>query len=258
MTESHSYEFKRIKAKEINVNRLYQRPEKTPLIRKIITEFDYHLVNPVKVVYRDGEYYAWDGQQTTVALRTKFGGDYLVPCMIYYDVPSWVDEAVLFENANRKGFRKPVSEAERWASRITRGESAATMINAIVQRNDLRIAKDGRTSGKGIICAISALDDVYSKYGETVFAETIGNLKMAFDGDDKSLQAPMIRGMAQFVSKYIGEYDRKKLIARLRRYAASEIIRAAKSRIEAGTSKYAQEILAVYNKPAHDKLPNKF
>lgn len=257
MTEEHKYEFKKIKAKEINVNRLYQRPEKTPLIRKIITEFDYHLVNPVKVVCRDGEYYAWDGQQTSVALRTKFGDNYLVPCMIYYDVPSWVDEAILFENANRKGFRKAVSDAERWTSRINRGEEAATNIQHIVERNGFRIASDGRSGGNKIICAISALDDVYAKYGELVFAEAISNLAMAWDGDAVSVQAPMLRGMAMFVNKYKGEYDRKKLIARLRKYPAAVVMASAKTRIDAKTAKYAEEILAVYNKNAHEKLQNK-
>lgn len=257
MTEEHKYEFKKIKAKEINVNRLYQRPEKTPLIRKIITEFDYHLVNPVKVVCHEGEYYAWDGQQTTVALRTKFGDNYLVPCMIYYDVPSWVDEAKLFEKANEKRFRKAVSDAERWTSRINRGDEVATNIQKIVERNGLRIAGDGKTGGNKIICAIAALDDIYAKHGEIVFAETISNLAMAWDGDTVSMQAPMLRGMALFVSKYKGEYDRKKLVTRLRKYPAATVMASAKMRIDAKTAKYAEEILAVYNKGAHEKLPNK-
>ena len=258
MAEEHKYEFKKIKAKEINVNRLYQRTEKTPLIRKIITEFDYHLVNPVKVVCHDGEYYAWDGQQTTVALRTKFGGNYLVPCMVYYDVPSWVDEAKLFEKANEKDFRKPVSDAERWTSRINRGDEVAANIQRIVERNGIRIAGNGRTGGNKIICALSALDDIYAKYGEIVFAETVSNIAMAWDGDAASLQAPMLRGMAMFVHKYKGEYDRKKLIARLRKYTAAQIKSSVQMRIDARPTRYAEAILEIYNKTAHEKLTSKF
>lgn len=257
--EKHAYEMKLIKAKEIRVNRLYQREEKTPTIRKIIKNFDYHLVNPPKVVCRDGEYYAFDGQQTTVALRTLFGDNYLIPCFIYYDVPSWVDEAVLFENANSKGFRKAVSDTELFTSRLNRGEQIAIAIKQICERNNFKLALENRAGGNRIICAISALDAVYKKYGEEVFAETIGNLAMAWNGDERSVQSPMLRGMAQFVDKYKGEYDRAKLIKCLHQYyTAGELLRAAKVRIEGGTTKYAQEILAAYNAHTMKKLPYKF
>lgn len=257
--DKHPYEMKMIKAKEIRVNRLYQREEKTPVIRKIIKCFDYHLVNPPKLVCRDGEYYAWDGQQTTVALRTLFGDNYLIPCMIYYDVPSWVDEAILFESANGKDFRKPVSDTELFISRLNRSEPIALSIKQICERNNFKLALENRAGGNKIICAISALDAIYKKFGEDVFAETIGNLAMAWNGDERSVQSPMLRGMAQFVNKYKGEYDRAKLVKCLHQYyTAGEILRAAKARIEGGTTKYAQEILSAYNKHTMNKLPYKF
>ena len=52
-TVSHPYDMRLIPAKLLTVNKCYQRPEQKKEIRSIISEFDYHLVNAVKVVKRD-------------------------------------------------------------------------------------------------------------------------------------------------------------------------------------------------------------
>lgn len=217
MKENHPYEQKMIRAGEIHVNRIYQRNIRNALIRKIVSEFDYHLVNPVKVTYHNGEYYAWDGQHTATALKTKFGEDYLVPCMVYYDVPNWVNEAELFEKANHKQFRKAVSEGETWKSRLARGETSATNMKRIVESCGLRIDTGVHGSRDRAIRALAALDDLY-KYGEDVFEEIITNIAEAFDGSTESLQAPFLRGMGIFVQTYRGEYDRRALVQRLRKH----------------------------------------
>jgi hypothetical protein len=64
----HPYSFELIPARLFTVNRNYQRDAQNKEINDIIANFDYHLVNPVKAVKRDGLYYIWDGQQTATAL----------------------------------------------------------------------------------------------------------------------------------------------------------------------------------------------
>lgn len=258
MKESHPYEQKMIPAAHIHVNHIYQRGIRNALIRKIVSEFDYHLVNPVKVTYHNGEYYAWDGQHTATALRTKFGDDYLVPCMIYYDVPTWVNEAELFEKANHKQFRKAVSEVETWKSRLARGEETAATMKKIVERYGLRLDFGGGGGSRDrCVRALAALDEIF-KYGEPIFEETIRNVAEAFDGSSESLQSPFLRGMGIFVKTYTGEYDRKALINRLRKHTAAEILRAGKARVESGNKKYADEIRDIYNKKTRNPLPRRW
>jgi len=258
--ERHPYEFKLIKAKDITVNRLYQREEKKQHIQKIINHFDYHLVNPVKVIFRDDHYFAFDGQQTTTALRMKFGDDYFVPCLVYYDVPTWVDEAVLFEGTNDKNTRKAVSIGEMWKSRLARGEETALDIKNIVERNNLAIVLNGKSNNNvmGRICALHALDAIYAKYGATIFDEVITVIARSWRGDLFSVSAPMLYGMGIFVKTYYGMYDRNRLIAKLSQIPASTVITAGKASSATGNAKYAREILNIYNNSAKkNKLVDK-
>lgn len=244
MTERHPYEFKLVKAGEICINPLYQRKAQTALINDIVNNFDYHQVNPVKVVFRDGQYWAFDGQQTTAGLYTKFGEEYLVPCMVYYDIPTWIDEAKLFEQINLKTARKAVNIAELWKSRQNRNDEKTMDINAILEENGLRSG----SHGKGAVRCLETLDKIWDKYGRDIFAETIQNLASAFDGDPDSLLAPMLMGMAIFVNQYrVDGYDRKKLVSSLHRVGARMILKDGMGRIESGRKKYADAIRAVYN-----------
>lgn len=257
----HPYEFKLVQAKRITVNRLYQRDEKKPQVWQIINHFDYHLVNPVKVVFRDGHYFAFDGQQTTTALRAKFGDDYLVPCLVYYDVPSWVDEAVLFEGTNGKNARKAVSIGDLWKSRLARGEEAATDIKAILERYGMELVLTGKTNNgvAGRVQALHAVDSIYRKYGSAVFDETMHILALVWHGEVYSISAPMVYGMGLFVKTYYGEYERNRLVSKLSKTYASTIITAGKASSAPGHTKYAREILNIYNSYASPKsrLPDK-
>lgn len=244
----HPYEFKLIKAREINVDPVYQRDEQKPMVKEIVRNFDYHKVNPVKVAFRsDRQYYAFDGQQTTIGLRSKFGGDYLVPCMVYYDVTTWVDEAELFEGTNAKKAKKAVGIKDLWKSRLARGEENAVKIQRIVERNGLIIKASTSGDTKGQIRALNAVDRIFTTYGEEVFEEAISVISSAWNGDPISLSAPILLGMAVFVNTYIGKYDKVRLIKKLHDVHPQVIITAGKANSSKSNTKYAREILIVYN-----------
>lgn len=247
-TTNHPYEFKLIKAKEINTDPLYQRDEKKVMVKEIIRNFDYHKVNPVKVVLRaDRQYYAFDGQQTTIGLRSKFGENYLVPCMVYYDVPTWADEAELFEGTNVKKAKCPVGIRDLWKSRLNRGEEQATKIQRIVERYGLIVKASNNGDTRGQIRALGALDKIFDNYGEEIFEEVISLISAAWNGDPVSLSAPILYGMAIFVKAYFGEYYRGRLIKKLNKVVPQVIVSAGKSSISSGNTKYAREIVAIYN-----------
>lgn len=248
-TPKHPYEFKLIPARDIAVNRLYQRDIHKDIINKIVKEFDYHKVDPVKVSFRDGVYYAFDGQHTAIGLYTKFGQDYLVPCMIYYDVCSWTDEGELFEGRNKRGFSKSVSPIELWKSRLARGEEKATRIMRIAEKYGLKIPTERNCKGDGWVRAVDALESIYTDLGDQMFNEVLLIISEAWHGAKESLVAPILRGMALFVKTYYGEYDRKALIKRLNTNTTPvQIVSAGKASVASGNAKYAREILAAYNK----------
>lgn len=247
-TVKHPYEFKLIKAREINVDPTYQRDEKTKMVKEIMHNFDYHLVNPVKVVLReDHQYYAFDGQQTTIGLRTKFGNNYLVPCLIYYDVLTWADEAALYEGTNVPNAKVPVNTKELWKSKLARGDETATKIQRISERYRLVVRSSTSGNVKGQFKALKTLDKLFNSLGEDLFEEMISIIAAAWNGDPDSLSSPMLNGIAIFIKTFDGEYDRGRLIQKLSKKSPLVIIQAGKASNASGNNKYAREILAIYN-----------
>ena len=258
--ESHPYEYKLIKAGFITVNHTYQREKRQPVVKQILQEFDYRLVNPVKVVCRDGQYYAWDGQQTTTALREMFGDNYLVPCMIYRDVPSANEEAKLFENINDRKARTPVSDKDLWKSKISRGDASIERILEICDRHGYDIFYTNKKHGK-TVRALRAVGNIYEFLGDEKFDEEFSVLRETWYGNENALKANMLYGLALFIDCYHGKYDRSRLVAKLKDKTPEGILAAATASAAVGNIKYAREILNVYNNharcPLKDELVSK-
>lgn len=224
----HKYEFKLIRAKEIYFNRLYQRELDNSLITQIFNNFDYHEVNPVKVSYREGSYYAFDGQHTVTALQRKFGDNYLVPCMVYYDIDVWTEEAILFEKINSKKERRPVKTYDLWKSKNNRGDEMVTTIRKIVERHGFIL---GNMEGNGRSCkiqALEALETVFKEYGENRLEEVLEIIQKAWHGNPKSVKSTMIRGMAYFIWTYENGYKRNWLIEELCKNDPDAVIEGAR------------------------------
>lgn len=245
---SHPYRFMLIPAREININRLYQRKLNDKTVKKILSKFDYHNVNCVKVVWKDDGWYAFDGQHTVTALAMLFGYNYQVPCLIYEDVPDWCAEAELFEGANDRETHKAVSLAESWKSRLFRGEPVATDIKNRCERYGLKVPNGNRCTGDGWVRSLGAVESIYKEMDKNQFDQMLYVLTSAWHGKRESLTAPILTGLSIFIKTYAGEYNRAALINRLGREDPNNIIRAGKASVAAGKTKYAREILNVYNK----------
>ena len=253
-TENHPYEFKLVKARFITVNTAYQRGRQK-VVKHILQTFDYRLVNPVKVVFRDGQYYAWDGQQTTTALRELFGDDYLVPCMIYRDVPSSNEEAILFENINDRKARTPVSDRDLWRSKISRNDNDVSNIMSICGINGYDTCITNKSHTGKTVRALRALGNCYRFLGGDLFNELFSIIHDSWYGNEYAIKANMLYGLSLFIECYKGRYDRERLVARLRANTPEGILAVANASAAVGMVKYAREILNVYNK--HLKYPLK-
>lgn len=255
---SHPYKFQLIPAGQINVNHLYQRELNNSVVKVIIRNFDYRLVNCVKVVWNHNEWYAFDGQHTMIALRTLFGPDYLVPCLVYEDTDSWFGEAELFERGNTRNSHKPITQIVEWKSRLFRGEKKATEIKNICERYGYKIPTSKGNRGSGYIYALYALEKCYDSMDKTLFDQMLYILSCAWKGNKEAVTSPMLNGMAMFVKTYKDEYNRSDLIKRLSKTDPVLILRAGKASVASGNAKYAKEILNVYNKgTSSGRLPDK-
>lgn len=246
----HPYKFDTLPVGRINVNHLYQRGEVPSTIRNIINNFDYHLVNPIKVVYRDGNYFAFDGQNTAIALTMLFGAKYEAPVMLYNDILTAEEEALLFERLNDKTFRKATSVADEIKARLFRHETLATEIRKIAQASGLDLAFDATKGKSGVIPSASyrTLEALYTSAGEAVFSETMSIIGGAWKYDRFAFRPQILKGLAKFVEVYKGKYDKKALIDRLNNSSAETILNVWKISNEHGYKCIAREILAVYNK----------
>lgn len=255
---SHPYKFMLIPAGQIKVNHLYQRPQDNPRIKRMAAKFDWHLVNPVKVVWRNNEWEALDGQHTSLMLRYKFGDDYLVPCLVYEDLADWFEQAKVFIKTNDRDLRKVLGLRDEWKALLFSNDEKAVQMKTVCERYGLKIPTARGEHGNGWVSAVSALEKVYDDMDKTMFDQFMLILTSAWHGEQKSLTAPIINGLARFMKTYYGEYNRANLIHRLSKTDPSLIVRAGKASAAQGHTKYAREILNVYNSNTRSgRLPDK-
>jgi len=255
---AHPYDMRLIPAKMLTVNKCYQRPEQHMEIKKIINEFDYHLVNPVKVVKRDSFYNVWDGQQTAVALYRKFGENYLVPCMIYYDVTTPMDEAVLLVKTNTgTGRGKKLTQGQVWNADRFAGDPETLAIDKIAGEFGFKIGS-GHNRGR-TINAVNAIKNSFSILTNDQFRAVLRIISKAWEDDANGINAGIIKGMTRFVKAYDGMFDEANLIRRLSKKSPVVILRNASLNYAKGDAKWAREILAIYNNgTTTNRLPDQF
>ena len=96
-----SYEYKRMPAAWLETDFSYQRKIDSARVDRIVNSFDPRLANEVKVSFRDGKFYVFDGAHTLSALKRIHGEDsFMVDCKVYYGL-SYEDA---LHEAQQKGF----------------------------------------------------------------------------------------------------------------------------------------------------------
>ena len=256
----HPYSFELVPARLLTVNRGYQRDAKSAEINGIVANFDYHLVNPVKTVKRDGYYYIWDGQQTATALHTKFGAEYLVPCLVYYDIDTSKEEAMLLVGGNTNGGRgKKLTPLEIWKALIWADDPTSLHIKQILDEVGISVTTGGARRAKYTTSSVGAIRYAYKVLTEKQFVQMLNIIKSAWGGDTDSLSATVIKAVTKFVKVYDGKYDERNLVRRLSKHAPIEIIRNGRASLSKGDTKWAREILAIYNNGTTvNRLPDIF
>lgn len=241
-----SFEYKQISSKCLVVDDGYQRLLDFSRVKRIVSNFNPNLINPIKVSYRDGKYFVFDGQHTLKSLMTKNGGDLMVDCKVYYGM-TYEDEARLFSEQNG----------------LCRGVESGQKLLALYEAKDIDVVDFKETvEGCGIACSFKRMGgatrnaigcyksvfDIYSKYGKSHLQEVLKTILEVWNGEGESLRKEVIIGMDVFIRTYKGEYNKASLVKRLSSVSPITLCRDANAFVTGGNKRYARIILQYYNK----------
>lgn len=242
--------FEQIPIKNLVSNQEYQRNLSLSHVRHTVENFDLYQINPVKVSRRDGINYVFNGQHTIEIIATVSGSrETPVWCMIYDDL-DYALEADIF--ANQQKYIKPLLPYEIFMANVEAGNDEQLIIKSLVESYGLFITS---TKVPGGICAVSSLEFIHQKFGFHVLDRTLRLCVGTWEGDNNSLSANMLRGVARLIIAFGDTIKDDVFKEKVGKYSSREIGRTAKER-KAGSLGYAEAILIAYNKKM--KVPLKW
>ena len=240
--------FEAIPINQLVSNQEYQRNKSERHIRLASENFSLHQLNPVKVSRRDGINYVVNGQHTMEIVATVSGSrETPVWCMVYDDLV-YKQEAEIF--ANQQKYVKSLTPFEIFIANIEAGNDKQLLIRELVESYGLQLAP---VSKPCCICAVSTLEYLYDRYGYELLSRTLRILIGAWEGNQQSLSASILKGLAKVLTVFGTEIKDDNLIDKLSMVSIKEIIRCARER-KGGTTGCAEAILMVYNKKMHNPL----
>ena len=218
MTQNHAKPYKEmmINSDKLEVPRsTYQRELVLEEVIDISNHFNECIANEPKVSFRDGRYFVFDGQHTVAARVHRNGGNPLpILCKVYFGLTE-EDEARLF--AAQTGFSTDLGAgAKIRALAFAKDPIACRFVEAT--RSAGALLDFSQRRGRCRLACVATAFREFQKVGDDKYKEAISILLEAWDGDPDSLRSETVSAMCRFVDLYEGEYDRKRLIRRCRKY----------------------------------------
>ena len=233
--------FEKIPIKNLVSNQEYQRNLSQSHIERAAEDFDLYQINPVKVSRRNGINYVFNGQHTIEIVALVSGSrETPVWCMIYYDL-SYSHEADIF--ANQMKYVKALLPYEVFMANIEAGNEDQLMIRDLIESYGMTI---GNKRGPGVICAISTLEAIYSKYGYHVLNRVLRLIIAAWEGDANSFSANIMNAVAKLCVVYKDQLNEDTFKEKVGAVSIKLLTRTAKER-RAGSMGFAEAMILEYN-----------
>lgn len=233
--------FEKIPIKNLVSNQDYQRNLSQGHIEKAADHFDLYQINPVKVSRRDGINYVFNGQHTIeIVARVSGSRETPVWCMIYDDL-SYAHEADIF--ANQMKFVKNLQPYEVFMANIEAGNQDQLMIRDVVESYGLEI---GMKTAPGYICAVSSLENIYSKYGVHVLSRVLRLIIGAWEGDVKSFSANILNAVTKLCVTFKNQLNEEIFKEKCGAISVKALTRIAKER-RPGAMGFAEAMVIEYN-----------
>lgn len=234
--------FEQIPIKNLVSNQKYQRNLSTAHIKRTVENFDLYQINPVKVSRRGGINYVFNGQHTIEIIATvSQSRETPVWCMVYDDL-EYGHEADIF--ANQLKFVKALLPYEIFVANLQAGNDDQLIIRDLVESYGLSISGKPMPNG---ICAVSALEQIYYKFGFHVLDRSLRLAIGAWEGETNSLSANILKGIAYLVFAFEDTLKDDIFKAKVGAFSPREIGRTAKER-RPGSLGYAEAMVIAYNK----------
>lgn len=233
--------FEQIPIKNLVSNQEYQRNLSQSHISRAAQNFDLYQINPVKVSRRDGVNYVFNGQHTIEIVALVSGSrETPVWCMIYDDL-SYEHEADIF--ANQMKFVKPLNPYEVFVANLEAGSDTQLIIKDLVESYGLEI---NNKNGSGVICAVSTLESIYTKYGYHVLDHILRLIIGTWEGEANSFSSNIMNGVCKMITTYGDALNDEVFKDKLGVMSVKALIRAAKER-RSGSLGYAEVMVLEYN-----------
>jgi hypothetical protein len=188
----------------------HREGSKRRFIKYLTENFDPNQFGSITVSQpnKDGIHHVIDGMHRVEAIRIMYGGEEKVPCIIT-EVQSEKDAAEGFLGNNTV---VPVQAIERFMIAVVAEHETQVEINNIVEAVGLKVDP---SSQDGCIAAVQALEALHRKYGPEAVEKTLLVLQGIWGNDRSAFDAVIVRGAGEFLAKYDGQINQKRLITKI-------------------------------------------
>lgn len=191
----------------------YARPVSEDRLKRLRKTWDITKVGTIHVSKRvDGSLWLVDGQhRVQVAIENGLGE---LPAVVHHDA----DEAKEADLYLGYADAFPQQALSQFMAQLARGDREASAIKSAVESVGLKIGVDykGAHADDGTVIAINRMERIHAVGGGNGLRETLRLAKEAFGLDHRAYQQAMLEALFQFWAAYNTQYDRERLVARLR------------------------------------------
>lgn len=234
-----------LNTKDLISNQPYQRDVDQKRVSYIVTNYNPHKFGIIKVSFRDGKYYVYDGQHRIAAFKVlNDDQDGIVKCEVHYGL-TYEDEAKYF--AEQYLGSKNVSIIYRWRALYEAKEEPVYSIVNSVRAIGIEV-KFTKAKEQNRIIAFKQLNDMWVKLGSDKTLKILTLLKKAWGTNENAFDGNIILGMREFFQVYMNEINEETFVKQMKKIVPSVIVvEGRKDTVSKNGLNYAKVIWIKYN-----------
>lgn len=214
-------EFKWLNNAELQICPDIQRKLDPERVAEIYADYDSKVANPIKVSFRDGLHFIFDGMHTRAAQVLLNGtDDFPIFCRVYYGLTK-EDEARLF--SKQFGYSEPVPMINRLRALEVAKDSKVLSFLESTRNSGYTIDLTHRFANNGRISAVCEAFKVFCNAGAEEYVRMLKILHKTWAGEKWSVSKFMLSGMNRFMKMY--EVSEKKFVSVFREVTHGDILK---------------------------------
>jgi hypothetical protein len=233
----------------------YQRRLEPDRAKAMARAWNAGKFNLPTVSHRDGYYWILDGQHTLEGYRLVNPDLEYIQAVVLTGL-TYEQEAALFAERNGTRDRKIAQPLDRFHARLEAKEDVALAIKRLATDVGLDIPRWHHNGGPNTLQGISTVETLVKRHGLVLVGDMLRICRDAWKDDERALHNMVMKGIVEFIAAHRGNYDRKRLVMKLRETTPSVILSQSATlryaeRLEGPTS-VRRVIEAVYDKHLKD------